>query len=427
MPKERDAADGIGRDAASGDVTCSTDDDTGTHDDETADAQSPGGFQDSNPDMAEDQQTVQFSVVFDDDDDAGYGTSMGDVPSEGLDGEFGGDDADDAAGDGFGSQDNAGAAADNPAAKSDADGTADTDINGNGDTNGNAIAQSSAARANATFELAHTSGDSPVIRRHSAAPAPDSDRKDPQDRTDSSTERIASRLDREIGSRRSDDILLRSYPTFALDHVTVRNRKSGRTVLDSVQMPFYAGKLYAVAVDDDEQRADLLAVMGGFIRIDGGQVMLKSVNINELEINEIRGHRIGLLPQRFALREDLDAVANLVYAMDASGRTFLKPKPVLARELLVSVGCAVAHTGVPVRDLAEIERRRAGIARAICCEATAIVIDEPTAGLSDDEANAVLALLAKIAHTGDPKRCVIMLTSDDADIEAADAVYDVDD
>lgn len=227
--------------------------------------------------------------------------------------------------------------------------------------------------------------------------------------------------------RHSDDILLKSYPTFALDHVTVRNRKSGRAVLSSVQMPFYAGQLYAVSVNDDEQRTALLAVMGGFVRPDSGQVMLKSANINELEINEIRGHRIALVPQRFALREDLDAVANLVYAMEASGRTFLKPKPVLARELLASAGCDDVHAGEPVRELSEIERRRTAVARAICCEATAVVIDEPTAGLGGDETKAVLALLATIAHTGDPKRCVIMLTSSAADIDAADTVYDVDD
>ncbi|MEE8737023.1 ATP-binding cassette domain-containing protein [Bifidobacterium subtile] len=241
-----------------------------------------------------------------------------------------------------------------------------------------------------------------------------------------STERIASRLDREIISRRDDTMLLKAYPNFALDHLTVTNRKTGRSVLDDVDMAFHAGRLYAIFVDDEEQRTTLMAVMGGFIRADSGQVLLKSANINELEIGEIRGHRIGMVPQRFALREDLDAVANLVYAMDASGRTFLKPKPVVARDLLSQVGCEDIHAGVPVRELPEVDRRRMAIARAISCEASVIIIDAPTAGLDDAQTQEILSLLTAISRSRNTRRSVIMLTSSDADCEAADAVYDVD-
>jgi ABC-type lipoprotein export system ATPase subunit len=240
------------------------------------------------------------------------------------------------------------------------------------------------------------------------------------------TERIASRLDKEIVSRRDDAMLLKSYPNFALDHLTVTNRKSGRSVLDDVDMAFHAGQLYAVFVDDEEQRTALMSVMGGFTRADSGQVLLKSANINELEIGEIRGHRVGMVPQRFALRGDLDAVANLVYAMDASGRTFLKPKPQVARDLLSRVGCEDIHAGVPVRELPAVDQRRMAIARAISCEASAIIIDGPTLGLDDAQSQEILSLLVTVSRSRDTRRSVIMLTSSDVDCDAADIVYDVD-
>jgi ABC-type lipoprotein export system ATPase subunit len=149
--------------------------------------------------------------------------------------------------------------------------------------------------------------------------------------------------------------------------------------------------------------------------------MLKSANLAELEGSDIRGHRIGVVPQQFALREDLDAVSNIVYAMDASGRTFLKPKAVLAREILQHVGFEGVSTGIAVRKLTTVEQRRIAIARAICCEAVAIVIDEPTAGLNDVESAAIMELLASLSQGRDPRRCVIAITSSEFG-DAYDAV-----
>ena len=60
----------------------------------------------------------------------------------------------------------------------------------------------------------------------------------------------------------------------------------------------------------------------------------------------------------------MSAERNLVYAMDASGRTFLKPKPVIARELLHKVHFDVDTPNAPVGKLDVVEQRRVAIARA---------------------------------------------------------------
>ena len=51
------------------------------------------------------------------------------------------------------------------------------------------------------------------------------------------------------------------------------------------------------------------------------------------------------------------------------------------------------------------------IARAISTEAEVLILDEPTRGLNADDEVTVFAALAKLAHTGDPKHCVIVLTA----------------
>ncbi|WP_432623973.1 ATP-binding cassette domain-containing protein [Bifidobacterium sp.] len=263
------------------------------------------------------------------------------------------------------------------------------------------VASDNANRVNETLALGAADDQAPLAGRESV-------------KADSATS-VSSQIDREIKHRRKKDaFFFKANPTFALDHVTVNNRKTGRNVLDDVSLAFHAGATYAVLVDaeDAEQHQALLATMVGMMRTTSGNVMHKSANIADVEPVDVLGHRIGFIPQRFAVRGDLDAEGNVLYAMDASNRNFLQPKPVIARELLKRVGFEGVTSGMPVCKLSELDRRRVAIARALSCEAEVIIADEPTAGLDRDEAAVVLGLLKKAKRDEDRKRAIIVVTSD---------------
>ena len=233
---------------------------------------------------------------------------------------------------------------------------------------------------------------------------------------------VSSQLDNEIKrNRKKDAFFFKTNPTFALDHVTVTNRKTGRNILDDLSLSFHAGSTHAVLVDaeDCEQHQALLATMVGMVRTDRGNVMHKSANLSDTEPVEVLGHRIGFIPQRFAFRPDLDAESNVLYAMDASNRNFLKPKPVIARELLKRVGFDEVTSGLAVGEVSELNQRRVAIARALSCEAEVIIADEPTAGLNADDAAVVLDLLKKFKRDADRKRAIIVVTTNP---EVADAM-----
>lgn len=235
--------------------------------------------------------------------------------------------------------------------------------------------------------------------------------------------RLSSRIDKELKRSKADSIRLKSYPTFSMNKVTVTDKKSGRHVLDRMTQAFYAGHVYSVLLPDNDRvlHETLMGVMSGIIRPHDGNVMNKSANLLELEPGEVRGHRLGLVPQQYAVRDDMSAERNLVYAMDASGRTFLKPKPVIARELLHKVHFDVDTPNAPVGKLDVVEQRRVAIARAIACEAEVLIADEPTGGLNDDDSVEILQLLTSLTH-GDPKRCVIILTESEAVANIAETI-----
>lgn len=240
-------------------------------------------------------------------------------------------------------------------------------------------------------------------------------------RSASSATAVSTHIDREVKVGDEDLNLLRAYPTLSLHDVTYRDRKTGRTPVEHLTCAFEAGTVSAILVPDgdDMARTAMVGLLSGLLMPESGHLMNRSAEYLSIEPLELRGHRIGLVPQRFAVRGDLSPVRNLVYAMDASNRNFLKPKPVLARELLLASGLDETLLNNRVDSLNEVDRRRVAIARAVCCEAEIVVLDEPLDGLEDGERDTIMELLRGIAH-GDPKRCVVVVTQDAAVAESAD-------
>ena len=286
---------------------------------------------------------------------------------------------------------------------------AETDVAVPKDASADATA-ANARRVNATIALA-----SDALASQDATPKPKS----------------AATANTKLGAQLGDRVLLKAYPAFSLNHVTTTNRKTGRHVLDDVSMEFHVGNLYAIRVladeDDAEQRVTLMQTLGGYRLSASGNVMVRSSNVAELEIGELRGHRLGIVPQRYAVRGDMDAESNVLYAMNASGRTYLKPKPIYARDMLHTVGFPSATSGVKTAAMTPLERRRVALARAISCEAETLILDEPVKGLDEADAEELLALLARLAHARDPKRAVIIVTASDRVASVADKVYRLDD
>lgn len=342
-------------------------------------------------------ESIDFTVMYDDDN--------ADIEIAENDDAATSDDAND---------DDTAAVADNDTADADETADAANDVADTEDDDSDVVA----GNANQVKEtLALRSSDEPTaLESHEAVKA------------DSVTS-VSSQLDNEIKrNRKKDAFFFKTNPTFALDHVTVTNRKTGRNILDDLSLSFHAGSTHAVLVDaeDREQHQALLATMVGMVRTDRGNVMHKSANLSDTEPVEVLGHRIGFIPQRFAFRPDLDAEGNVLYAMDASNRNFLKPKPVIARELLKRVGFDEVTSGLAVGEASELNQRRVAIARALSCEAEVIIADEPTAGLDADDAAVVLDLLKKFKRDTDRKRAIIVVTTNPEVADAMDHSVELD-
>ncbi|RYQ08451.1 ABC transporter ATP-binding protein [Bifidobacterium pseudolongum subsp. globosum] len=262
------------------------------------------------------------------------------------------------------------------------------------------------------------------------------DDTDTADSTDAEPEATAEPSADGAGTDDVDDSVFRAYPMFSMRGVTVTGTKTGEHIWNDLTMRCEAGTSYGVLVDahDTRQHDTLVALMAGFAHPAEGSVMTKSTPLHDLTPLELRGHRIGVLLQQFALRGDLSAAANLEYAMDASNRNYLKPIAVLAQELLTHVGFAPSgddnatqteRSRALVRTLGAVDRARVMVARAIATDPDIVLADEPTATLDEADAATILDLLRAQVHGESKQRTVIVVTTDPHVAGAMDETIDL--
>ena len=205
------------------------------------------------------------------------------------------------------------------------------------------------------------------------------------------------------------------YPVLSLKHVDYTRKVQGRPeqILDDVDLEFQRRRIYSVETTSPSRRAALMALMTGLRAPTQGSVLFRGTDLRQLLASDYRGHQIGAIFGTDALRRDLTAVQNLVYTMDASGRTFLGPKDNLARQLLDEVGFPERLQDKLTADLGHLDFRLASVARALCCECDVLIADEPTEGLEPGDWDTLLATLKRVSRRHDCT--VIILTSGGSD------------
>ena len=167
-------------------------------------------------------------------------------------------------------------------------------------------------------------------------------------------------------------------------------------------------------------KSTLLTMLAGILTPTAGHVRVEGTDLYSLrdeERSRLRNARIGLVPQGNTALRALSVLDNvllpsILYATDEAPAA-------RGRELLTTVGLADLAEAKPT-ELSGGELRRMAIARALLMEPSIVLADEPTAGLDNANATAVLTLLRDAADRG---TAVLIVSHESAAQRFADRCY----
>jgi ribose transport system ATP-binding protein len=175
----------------------------------------------------------------------------------------------------------------------------------------------------------------------------------------------------------------------------------GVRALDGVSFDVRAGEVHALCGENGAGKSTLMKILAGAYIADGGEIAIdgKPVAITGPKAAEQLG--IGMIYQEFNLVPDLRVVDNIMLGLEPVRGALLDDAAALERASAVVADLGIALPLARVaRRLSVAEQQLTEIAKCLVRKARLIVMDEPTAALTERETDALFALIARLKAGG---------------------------
>ena len=187
-----------------------------------------------------------------------------------------------------------------------------------------------------------------------------------------------------------------------LEMVGIRKQYPGVLALDDVTFDLRAGEVHALVGENGAGKSTLMKVLAGAERPDAGEIRLRGEHLRLASPLEGLQAGISIIYQEF----------NLVPSMSVEENIFLGRQPTLgaglvnwramrqrAQALLAALE-ANFEPGALVETLSVAQQQMVEIAKAVSEDAQVVVMDEPTATLTEREIDHLFALIRRLREQG---------------------------
>ena len=189
---------------------------------------------------------------------------------------------------------------------------------------------------------------------------------------------------------------------------------SGRNrleVLKGINLEIRQGELVALMGPSGCGKSTLLNIIGGLLEGDSGEITLEDFTYGTRPPNkvvDIRRKGVGWIFQDFHLLDQLNALDNVVMALELSGINSDEAEK-LAKDSLIRVGLESRMEFIP-DQLSGGQSQRVAIARAIAGSRPLLLADEPTGNLDVKSGEEIIELFKELCRTDGIS--ILMVTHD---------------
>jgi ribose transport system ATP-binding protein len=186
-----------------------------------------------------------------------------------------------------------------------------------------------------------------------------------------------------------------------LELAGVGKRFPGAIALDAVDFDLRPGEVHVLLGENGAGKSTLINIMAGTFAPDSGQFRFQG-----REVTHLTPHRARLMPispvfQEFSLIPELTVEQNLFLGREMTAGPLLRRDAMRGRavELLADLGFDL-RPGVKAGRLSRAHQQMAEIAKALLAETQVLILDEPTASLTEAEVDRLFELLARLKTQG---------------------------
>ncbi len=166
---------------------------------------------------------------------------------------------------------------------------------------------------------------------------------------------------------------------------------------DSIDIDLYAGEIHALLGENGAGKSTLVKVMYGLIQPTAGEMRWMGEKVVLVGPSAARAQGVGMVFQHFSLFENLTVAENVALGLDG-------------KESFADMSARLAKVsndyGLPLDPKREVwrlsvgERQRIEIVRALMQNPKLLILDEPTAVLTPQEADQLFIVLERLRSEG---------------------------
>ena len=182
----------------------------------------------------------------------------------------------------------------------------------------------------------------------------------------------------------------------------LRKDFGGLTVLHPTSIDFHPGEVHALMGENGAGKSTLMKMVAGLYRPDGGQVEWRERQAEFTSPHDALVAGIAMIHQELMPIPDLTVAENITLGSEPCSAFGVINRPAQlarAKELLTELESDIGPTRL-MRTLTVAQTQVVEIAKALGRQADVILMDEPTAALSDHEVAALFRAIARLKARG---------------------------
>jgi ribose transport system ATP-binding protein len=172
-------------------------------------------------------------------------------------------------------------------------------------------------------------------------------------------------------------------------------------VLHDVGITLAAGEVHALIGENGAGKSTTMKIMSGYLAPTSGTVALNGQPVSFANSQDAEAQGVVLIHQEFNLADQLSVEQNIFLGHEKKRGFLLDQAGMQAetRALLARLNCQV-DPSARVRDIANADKQMVEIAKALSRNAKVLIMDEPTAVLTEREAEILFEQVARLKAEG---------------------------
>lgn len=172
-------------------------------------------------------------------------------------------------------------------------------------------------------------------------------------------------------------------------------------VLHDVDIALVPGEVHALIGENGAGKSTTMKIMSGYLSQTEGAVTLNGTQVSFANSQDAEARGVVLIHQEFNLADQLSVEQNIFLGHEKKRGLFLDKAAMQAeaRALLDRLNCQV-DPSARVRDIANADKQMVEIAKALSRNAKVLIMDEPTAVLTEREAEVLFEQVDRLKAEG---------------------------